>query len=93
MKMLIYTPLNSSQRLIGKYSEFVLLRQAQMLTFLHFCPLSLKKMLFPTRNWHTLMILSMNKKRSNIYEEDIIQNVSEKNNNNYLQNILKECSE
>jgi hypothetical protein len=38
------------------------------------------------------MILSMNKKRSNIYE-DIIQNVSEKNNKNYLQNILKECSE
>jgi hypothetical protein len=93
MKMLIYTPLNSSQRLIEKYSEFVLLRQAQMLTFLHFCPLSLKKMLFTTRNWHTLMILSMNKKRSNIYEEDIIQNVSEKNNKNYLQNILKECSE
>jgi hypothetical protein len=39
------------------------------------------------------MILSMNKKQSNIYEEDIIQNVSEKNNKNYLQNILKECSE
>jgi len=38
------------------------------------------------------MILSMNKKRSNIYE-DIIQNVTEKNNKNYLQNILKECSE